>query len=408
MASSNPDCEALVALLRQIPDVILGWQSGVDGTERISFVGAAANYVGAAPTGAGPAGLPLHPDDVARWQQAKARHAASGEAYSIDGRYITLTGATRRFECHVQGRQPDGTRHGVVLDATQRKAAETAERQVREIRAELIALKHMASLGQLTAGIVHEIKNPLNFISNFAALSIDLLDELGDHLAEDDRSQIDEVSGLLTANLAKIRDHAGRVDGIVRSMLLHAHAGAGVRRPTDVNKLIDEARSLAFHGARATDMSFQCACETRFDPNVGIIEIVPEDITRVVVNLMSNAFYATEKRRHEGHPGYMPAVEVTTRCLDGSVEIRVDDNGVGIPDAARQRLFTPFFTTKPSGEGTGLGLALSADIVHDHGGTIRCDTTDSGHTVFTVNLPMPRRPLYDARRLGTPETVRPN
>lgn len=266
----------------------------------------------------------------------------------------------------------------------------------------------MASLGQLTAGIVHEIKNPLNFISNFAALSIDLLEELGDHLAEDDRSQIDEVSTLLTANLAKIRDHAGRVDGIVRSMLLHAHAGAGVRRPTDLNKLVDEARSLAFHGARAKDMSFQCSCETRFDPNIGIIDVVPEDMTRVIVNLMSNAFYATEKRRHEGHVGYMPAVEVSTRCLDGEVEIRVDDNGVGIPDAVRQRLFTPFFTTKPSGEGTGLGLALSADIVNDHRGTIRCDSGEGGHTVFTVTLPVPRRPLFEKRRLGTPEVVRPN
>jgi signal transduction histidine kinase len=408
LTSSDSDCDALVALLRQIPDVILGWQDGPDGRQRISFLGTAANYVGSAPGGAGPAGLPLHPDDLARWQQALQRHGQGTEPWSFDGRYITLTGATRRFDCHVLARAPDGTRQGIVLDATQRRAAETAERQVKEIRAELIALKHMASLGQLTAGIVHEIKNPLNFISNFAALSIDLLEELGDHLADDDRGQIEEVGDLLSANLAKIRDHAGRVDGIVRSMLLHAHAGAGVRRPTDLNKLVEEARLLAFHGARAKDMSFQSSCETRFDPNVGMIDLVPEDMTRVMVNLMSNAFYATEKRRHEGHPGYVPIVEVSTRCLDGMIEIRVDDNGVGIPDSARQHLFQPFFTTKPSGEGTGLGLALSADIVHDHRGAIRCESSEGGHTVFVVTLPMPRRPLFEKRRLGTPEVVRPN
>ncbi len=407
MTSSGPDCDALIALLRQIPDVILGWQEGADGTQRISFLGTAANYVGSAPAGAGPAGLPLHPEDQTRWQQAVLRHGAGPDAWSFDGRYITLTGATRRFDCHVLARTPDGSRQGIILDATLRRAAETAERQVKEIRGELIALKHMASLGQLTAGIVHEIKNPLNFISNFAALSIDLLEELGDHLADDDRSQIEEVSGLLSANLAKIRDHAGRVDGIVRSMLLHAHSGAGIRRPTDLNKLVDEARSLAFHGARAKDMSFQSSCETHYDPNAGMLDIVPEDLTRVMVNLMSNAFYATEKRRHEGHAGYVPVVEVSTRCLDGWVEIRVDDNGVGIPDSVRQHLFQPFFTTKPAGEGTGLGLALSADIVHDHRGTIRCDS-EAGHTVFIVTLPMPRRPLFEKRRFGTPDLVRPN
>jgi len=408
LASSDSDCDALVALLRQIPDVILGWQAMTDGAERISFLGTAANYVGAAPTGAGPAGLPLHPDDLPRWQQVLARHGQGADAWSFDGRYLTLTGATRRFECHVLARQPDGTRQGIVLDTTQRRAAETAERQVKEIRAELIALKHMASLGQLTAGIVHEIKNPLNFISNFASLSADLLDELGDHLAEDDRDQIEEVTRLLGANLIKIRDHAGRVDGIIRSMLLHAHAGAGVRRPTDLNKLVDEARSLAFHGARAKDMSFQCSCETRFDPAVGVLEIVPEDLTRVVVNLMSNAFYATEKRRHEGKVGYVPVVEVSTRCLDGAVEIRIDDNGDGIPETVRLQLFTPFFTTKPAGEGTGLGLALSADIVHEHNGTIRCDGTVDDHTVFVITLPMSRRPLFDKHRLSAPEVVRPN
>ena len=406
MASQPDECDGFVALFRHLPDVILGWQSLPDGTQRIAFLGPAANFVGAAPSGAGPAGLTLHPEDVPRWRQAQSIQNA--EPWSFEGRYLTLAGATRRFECQITPRQPDGSQLGLALDSTQRKAAETAERQVKEIRAELIALKHMASLGQLTAGIVHEIKNPLNFISNFASLSADLLDELGEHLSENDRAQITEVTRLLAANLGKIRDHAGRVDSIIRSMLLHAHSGAGVRRPTDLNKLVDEARVLAFHGARAKDMSFKCNSETRFDPEVGLVEIVPEDLTRVVVNLMSNAFYATEKRRYGEGPAYVPVVEVSTRCLDGAVEIRVDDNGIGIPESVRKHLFTPFFTTKPSGEGTGLGLALSADIIHDHRGEIRCDSMVGGHTVFTITLPAPRKPLFEKRRVGTPEVARPN
>jgi two-component system NtrC family sensor kinase len=263
----------------------------------------------------------------------------------------------------------------------------------------LVALKQMASVGQLTAGIVHEIKNPLNFISNFAAVSIDLLDELGHHLKVDDRAQIEDVSELLAGNLTKIRDHSGRVDSIVRSMLLHAYAGSGVHRPSDLNQVVEEARTLAFHGARAMDMSFQCACETRFDPNIGMIDIAPEEMTRVVVNLVSNAFYATEKRRLERRPGYSPAVIVSTCCHEGGVEIRVEDNGVGIPEAVHDRLFTPFFTTKPAGEGTGLGLSLSADIVREHGGTIRFDNTADGHTAFIITLPLPPRRLFDQRSL---------
>jgi two-component system NtrC family sensor kinase len=390
-----------------MPDVIFGWQARPGEVERISFLGTAANYVGSTPSGGGPAGLPLHPDDLPRWQEAKARLDRDPQAGSFEGRYLTLTGATRRFECLALVRQPDGLRQGVVLDATQRKAAELAERQVKEIRAELTALKHMASLGQLTAGIVHEIRNPLNFISNFAALSTDLVEELGEHLAEDNRPQIDEVARLLSANLTKIRDHAGRVDTIVRSMLLHAHAGSGVRRPTDLNKVVDEARVLAFHGARATDMSFQCNCETRFDPAVGTVDIVPEDLTRVVVNLVSNAFYATERRRHERHSDYIPVVEVSTHRLENTIEIRVYDNGIGIPETVRPRLFTPFFTTKPAGEGTGLGLSLSADIVEEHGGTLRYEPVPGGHTVFVITLPS-RRPHFDKCRFDVGAPVQSN
>jgi signal transduction histidine kinase len=408
LVTSDPDCSAFAGMLRQIPDVILGFQVRADGTERISLIGIAANYVGSAPRGPGPAGLSLPPEELARWLDAQARHRTDGDAWCFEGRYLTLTGAARRFECHILPRQADGTRHGLVLDTTQRKAAEAAERQVKEARAELIALKQMASVGQLTAGIVHEIKNPLNFISNFAAVSVDLLDELGDHLAVDDRGQIEEVSQLLAANLTKIRDHAGRVDSIIRSMLLHAYAGSGVRRPSDLNQVVEEARTLAFHGARAMDMSFSCSCVTRFDPTIGMVDIVPEDMTRVMVNLVSNAFYATEKRRHELHPGYAPEVVVSTGCCEGGVEIRVEDNGVGIPPAVHDRLFTPFFTTKPAGEGTGLGLSLSADIVQEHGGRIRFENTADGRTAFIIFLPLPPRRLFDQRSLDAAITFRAN
>jgi signal transduction histidine kinase len=390
LRQSGPGREILIDLLRHQPDVIFGWRLEPDGTERISFLGGAANYVGADPSGAGPAGLPLHPEDLPRWQEVR-RHSAQGAgAWCFEGRYLTLTGAVRRFACESQAPRRDGVRHGLVFDTTQRKAAEAADRQVKEMRAELVAVKQMASLGQLTAGIAHEIKNPLNFISNFSSISVDLVEELSDLLTEDELGRVEEQIRLLSANLTKIHDHAGRVDAIIRSMLLHAHGGSGARRPTDLNKVVEEARLLAFHGARANDMSFDCHCETQFDGRVGSIDAVPEDLTRVIVNLVSNAVYATEKRRQEDPSDYVPVVQVSTSWRPGMVEIRVEDNGVGILETDRPHLFTPFFTTKPSGEGTGLGLSLSADIIHEHGGTIRYESAGWGGTAFVVTLPAPR------------------
>ncbi len=241
----------------------------------------------------------------------------------------------------------------------------------------------MASLGQLTAGIAHEIKNPLNFVNNFAGLSVELLEELKETaapaiagLAEDERADVDEIVGMLTGNLEKIAEHGRRADGIVKSMLEHSRGGSGERREVDLNGLVEEALNLAYHGARAQDQNFNITLERDFDHALAPIELVPQDMTRVLLNLFGNGFYAATKRQRDGaEPDFRPALKVTTRDLGEAVEIRIRDNGAGIPPEIRDKLFQPFFTTKPTGEGTGLGLSISWDIVtQQHGGTIEVDS----------------------------------
>jgi signal transduction histidine kinase len=259
---------------------------------------------------------------------------------------------------------------------------------LKQAQANLIHAEKMASLGQLTAGIAHEIKNPLNFVNNFAELSRELLHELRDTIASPGAEQ-DELMATLTANLAKIAEHGGRADGIVTSMLLHSRGGTGERRATDLNALVQEALNLAFHGARARDKSFNITLERDLDTKLPPIELVPQDITRVLLNLFGNSFYAAGKRRHEEtEPAFQPSLRVTTRELGNAVEIRVRDNGVGMPPEVVAKLFTPFFTTKPTGEGTGLGLSISYDIVtQQHGGTISVDSRPGEFTEFTMRLP---------------------
>jgi signal transduction histidine kinase len=248
----------------------------------------------------------------------------------------------------------------------------------------------------LTAGIAHEIKNPLNFVNNFASLSVELLEELKETVApalaaidEDRREGIDEVVGMLTSNLEKIAAHGRRADGIVRSMLEHSRGGSGERRSIDLNGLVEEALNLAYHGARAQDQSFNITLDRDFDQAVAPIELVPQDMTRVFLNLISNGFYATNKRRREvADGGFKPVLTVATHDFGDAVEIRVRDNGIGIAPESRDKLFTPFFTTKPTGEGTGLGLSISYDIVvQQHGGTITVDSRPGEFTEFTVRLP---------------------
>jgi len=306
---------------------------------------------------------------------------------------------------------PDGGFVLIYSDITERKrseaeihaardAAEAAYRDLKAAQANLIQAEKMASLGQLTAGIAHEIKNPLNFVNNFAGLSVELLDELKETAAsaisaldEDRRAEIDETFEMLTGNLEKIAEHGRRADNIVKSMLEHSRGSSGERRSVDLNGLIEEALNLAYHGARAQDQSFNITLERDFTQGIAPIELVPQDITRVCLNLFGNGFYAASKRQKEGgDPKFKPTLKVSTRDLGDAVEIAVRDNGIGIPGEIRDKLFQPFFTTKPTGEGTGLGLSISYDIVtQQHGGTITVDSQVGEFTEFTVRLPRTHR-----------------
>ncbi|MBX9945535.1 MAG: GAF domain-containing protein [Reyranella sp.] len=274
-------------------------------------------------------------------------------------------------------------------------------------QANLIQSEKMASLGQLTAGIAHEIKNPLNFVNNFAGLSVELLAEIREvaapafaQLDEAKRAEVDETMALITGNLEKIAEHGKRADGIVKSMLSHSRGGTGEWQAVDINALVEEALNLAFHGARAQDKNFNISLERDLTPASKPIEVVPQDVTRVFLNLFGNGFYAANKRRLAGTAGFKPLLRVSTRDLGEVFEIKVRDNGTGIPDEVRAKLFQPFFTTKPTGEGTGLGLSISYDIVtQQHGGTIEVESEVGSFTEFTVRLPRSRR-TAPAERTG--------
>ena len=276
------------------------------------------------------------------------------------------------------------------------RTIEAAYRDLKAAQANLIQAEKMASLGQLTAGIAHEIKNPLNFVNNFAELSVDLLGELKDAitpteamLTSDQRGEVDGVVATLTSNLEKITEHGKRADGIVRAMLEHSRGSSAERRMVDLNALIDEALNLAYHGARAQDQSFNITLERDFGEGIAPIEVNPQDMTRVLLNLFSNGFYAVTRRvRNAEDAGFMPTLKVTTHDAGEAVEILVRDNGTGIPADIRDKLFQPFFTTKPTGEGTGLGLSITYDIVtKQHGGTITVDSEVDEFTEFVVTLP---------------------
>ena len=257
----------------------------------------------------------------------------------------------------------------------------------------LVQTEKLASLGQLTAGIAHEIKNPLNFVNNFAALSAELTGELTDVLKPaplDDkiREEVEELTGMLKDNLEKVVQHGKRADSIVKNMLLHSREGSGDHRLADINALVDESLNLAYHGARAEKPQFNVTLQRDFDPNAGTIEMFPQEITRVFLNLLANGFYAVNKRRAENNEAFDPVVSATTADRGSHVEIRIRDNGTGIPDEVKEKMFNPFFTTKPAGEGTGLGLSMSHDIiVKQHGGTIDVRTEPGQFTEFTIVLP---------------------
>jgi signal transduction histidine kinase len=265
--------------------------------------------------------------------------------------------------------------------------------ELRTAQDRLVQTEKLASLGQLTAGIAHEIKNPLNFVNNFSALSAELIDELNDVLkpaALNDkmREEIDELTHMLKGNLEKVVQHGKRADSIVKNMLLHSREGSGEHRPVDINAIVEESLNLAYHGARAERSGFNITLRRDLDPDAGLIDLYPQEITRVFLNLISNGFYAATKRKEAGDDTFEPTLSATTKSLGNTVEIRIRDNGTGIPVEVKEKMFNPFFTTKPAGEGTGLGLSMSHDIVvKQHGGKIDVDTMPGVFTEFIITLP---------------------
>jgi GAF domain-containing protein/anti-sigma regulatory factor (Ser/Thr protein kinase) len=279
------------------------------------------------------------------------------------------------------------------VQARTRELAASLE-DLRAAQDRLVQTEKLASLGQLTAGIAHEIKNPLNFVNNFSAVSVELFDELREmlespHQSDEQRAELRELLGMLQGNLGKIVQHGQRADSIVKNMLLHARHGSGEHRPVDINAVVEESLNLAYHGARAEKQGFNITLERSFDPDAGEVDLFPQEITRVLLNLISNGFYAASKRKSEHvDGGYEPVLSATTRNLGDRVEIRIRDNGTGIPAEVKDRIFNPFFTTKPAGEGTGLGLSLSHDIVvKQHAGMLEVNTTPGEFTEFRIVLP---------------------
>jgi signal transduction histidine kinase len=265
---------------------------------------------------------------------------------------------------------------------------EKAYADLKSTQAQLIQSEKMASLGELTAGIAHEIQNPLNFVNNFSEVNEELLKELK---SEADKGNLEEVKAIakdIEFNSEKINHHGKRADAIVKGMLQHSRTSSGQKESTDINALVDEYLRLAYHGLRAKDTSFNATVKTDYDESIGNINIIPQDIGRVMLNLINNALYAVDEKRKQNQNGYEPTVSVSTKKINGKVEIKVSDNGNGIPQKVFDKIFQPFFTTKPTGQGTGLGLSLAYDIIRAHGGELKVETKEGKGAEFIILLPV--------------------
>lgn len=271
----------------------------------------------------------------------------------------------------------------------QKEKLQKALDKLKATQTQLIQSEKMASLGELTAGIAHEIQNPLNFVNNFSEVSSELLDEMNEEIVKGDFEEVKNIANDIKKNLEKINYHGKRADSIVKDMLQHSRASSEQKEATDINKLADEYLRLAYHGFRAKDKSFNSDLITDFDENLPKINVLTQEIGRVLLNLFTNAFYATHQKQKKSGEEYKPMISVRTRLNDKVIEITVKDNGIGIPEAIKDKIMQPFFTTKPTGQGTGLGLSLSYDIVvKAHGGTISIDSKENDYTIFTILLPM--------------------
>lgn len=282
-----------------------------------------------------------------------------------------------------------------LFDEVQVRTSELSRslENLRTAQDRLVQTEKLASLGQLTAGIAHEIRNPLNFVNNFASTSSELLVELSEALERAELGdligvQVNELINVLRGNLAKVEQHGKRADSIIKNMLLHSRPGSGDHRPTRINGVVEESLNLAYHGARAETQGFNVTLLCDFDPGAGEVDLYPQEITRVLLNLISNGFYATAKRGATANGAYEPTISASTRDLGDRVEIRIRDNGTGIAPEVKGKLFAPFVTTKPAGEGTGLGLSLSHDIiVKQHAGSIEVESEPGEFTEFRIMLP---------------------
>jgi len=261
-------------------------------------------------------------------------------------------------------------------------------KELKATQSQLIQSEKMASLGELTAGIAHEIQNPLNFVNNFAEVSVDLIEEMDEEMRGGNTGEVKAIAGDLKQNLEKINHHGQRASAIVKGMLEHSRSGDRQKVLTDLNELADEYLRLAYHGLRAKDNSFNSDFSTELDKHLPKINVIPQDISRVFLNLINNAFYAVDKKAKEGKEGYAPGIVISTRKIDSGIELRVKDNGQGIPADLLDKIFQPFFTTKPTGKGTGLGLSLSYDIItKGHSGTLSVETQAGAGTEFIIVLP---------------------
>jgi len=270
----------------------------------------------------------------------------------------------------------------------QKNELQEALNDLKSAQAQLIQSEKMASLGELTAGIAHEIQNPLNFVNNFSEVSTELIEEIKHELKAGNGKEAIAIADDLGENLQKITHHGKRADAIVKGMLQHSRASTGNKEPTDINALADEYLRLSYHGLRAKDKSFNATMETHFDESLEKVNIIPQDVGRVILNLFTNAFYSVSEKKKLLKDGYTPIVSVTTKKIKDKVEIRIKDNGIGIPQKVLDKIYHPFFTTKPTGQGTGLGLSLSYDIIKAHGGEIKVETKEGEGAEFIINLPV--------------------
>jgi signal transduction histidine kinase len=260
--------------------------------------------------------------------------------------------------------------------------------ELKATQSQLIQSEKMASLGELTAGIAHEIQNPLNFVNNFSEVNAELLTEMKDEIDKGNMDEVKLIANYVIENQQKINYHGKRADAIVKGMLLHSRSSSAIKEPTDVNKLADEYLRLAYHGLRAKDNFFNATIKTDYDEDIGNINIIPQDIGRVILNLITNAFYAVTEKKKQVGDGYEPIITVISKRGNDKVELTVRDNGNGIPEKALDKIFQPFFTTKPTGEGTGLGLSLSYDIIKAHGGEIKVEAKEGEGSAFVIELPV--------------------